>query len=79
VALPLDYGTVAAEPLPALLADGITSVEGIVQLILHCDPVSAETAAKPGGERLLVGERAGIHWPKLRREQFGGTSLSLLK
>jgi len=69
--LALDRGGRATEPLPALVADKIGRAERSEELVFHRDPVSADTAAKPCGERLLVGERAGVHGTKLRREQFG--------
>ena len=31
---------------------------------------SADAASKPGGEGLLVGETARVHWAEFRREQF---------
>jgi len=69
--LPFDRGARATEPLAALLANGLAGAKWVVELRFREDAVSAYAAAKPGGERLLVGERTGIHGTKLRGEQFG--------
>jgi hypothetical protein len=58
------------EPLPTLLADELSRTERLVQSVLGIDPVSADTAAKPRGMRLLVGEAGGIHRPEFRREKL---------
>ena len=69
--LALDYGAWAAEPLAALLADKVGGTERVVELRLGKDAVATDAAAKPRGERLLVGEAAGVHRTEFRREQLG--------
>jgi hypothetical protein len=70
--LALDCGARATEPLPALLADCSGRAERLVRVGLCENAVSADTAAKPRGERLLVGEGAG-QWfdSRLRAKNVG--------
>ena len=48
--------------------------ERLVELRLDEDTVAADAAAKPCGERLLIGKGAGVHRPKFGCEQLGVTA-----
>ena len=60
--------------LAALLADKRGRAERFVELRLGEDAVATDAASKPRGERLLVGEAAGVHRPKFWRKQFRVTA-----
>ncbi len=68
--LALNHGPRPPEPLPALLADKRACAKRLIQVRLREDAVSADAAAKPRGERLLVGEGARVHRAKFRGEEI---------